>query len=106
MNKNYYRVGIKGFGYWVGQVYNNDRYGDGYFNQAIEITSLTDRIDKEEKILFGERYIDMMSPIKVDNANIAIFTSDNKLISQDCLHLTKAGAQMYAEKLDVWQYLK
>lgn len=106
MNKNYYRVGIKGFGYWAGQIYNNDRYGDGYFNQAIEITPLVDRIDKEEKILYGERYIDMMSPIKVDNANIAIFTSNNKLISQDCLHLTKAGAQMHAEKLDVWQYLK
>lgn len=106
MNKNYYRVGIKGFGYWAGQVYNNDRYGNDYFNQTIEVTPFVNRINEEEKTLFGEHYIDMMCPIKVDNANILIFTPGNKLISQDCLHFTKAGAKMYAEKLDVWQYLK
>ena len=106
MKSDFYRVGIKGYGSWVGQVYNNDRYGSGYYHQQVEISERVKRIDVSEKNVFAERYIDMLGIVKGDENKIFIFTPDNKLISQDCLHFTQAGAKYYAEKLDVWSYLK
>lgn len=105
MQKKFYRVGMKGFGSWSGLVYSK-RNSDDYFRQTVDFPDVVKHTDLSEKEFFPNHYIDMMSPIKVDDSTINIFTEDNKLISQDCLHLTKAGAQMYAEKLDVWQYLK
>ncbi len=106
MKKDFYRVGVKSYGSWAGLVYNNDRYGADYFKQTVRIIDDVYQIDKEEKILFKDSYIDMLSPLKVDDNHIKIFTESQKMISQDCLHVTRDGALYYAERLDVWQYLK
>ena len=48
----------------------------------------------------------MMAPIIQKDGTVRLFTKEKMLITQDGVHLTKAGAKMYAEKLDVWQYFK
>ncbi len=106
LKKKFYRVGIKGFGSWCGLVYNNNRSTTNYYHQTIKIAPHIIEIDSKEKKMFGDSYIDMMAPVKVDNRNIKMFTDDRKLVSQDCLHLTKAGAELYAKRLNVWEYLK
>ena len=59
-------------------------------------------LEENEKLknLWGERYIDMISPVTTENGEVRIFTDDNKFISQDCRHLTKDGAAFYARALD------
>ena len=36
----------------------------------------------------------------LDSIHVRVFTPDKKYISQDCRHLTKAGAKWYASVLD------
>ena len=47
------------------------------------------------------KFIDMMAPVMIDETHVRVFTDDNKFISQDCRHLTQAGAQYYAQILNL-----
>ena len=53
------------------------------------------------KKTYGDRYIDMISPLLDGDGQIQVFTDDGFFISQDCRHLTKQGAQYYAGILDL-----
>ena len=48
----------------------------------------------------GGGYIDLLTPAMTDQNHVRVFTDDNRYISQDCRHLTPAGAQWYAQILD------
>lgn len=56
--------------------------------------------------MFKDNFIDMMSLIRNADGSIRLFTDNNMYLTQDGIHFTKAGAKYYAERLDVWQYLK
>ena len=91
-------ISDKSFGTSNGIVYAH-RYQDDYYEQFVEIDK--DIIDFNNKIRqdYNECYIDMMQQVMIDNTHVRVFTDDNKFISQDCRHLTQAGAQYYARTL-------
>ena len=93
-NKKHFIVGSKKFGNSMGKFYNNSN---------CDITTHYDtrvkEINKNLQIIFGNLYIDMMTPI-IDNNKVKVFTPDCKFISQDTKHLTKRGARYYASLLD------
>lgn len=55
---------------------------------------------QEELRLCGERYVDFIKPVLQQDGRVRVFTDTGKFISQDCRHLTEAGAQYYARILD------
>lgn len=104
-NREFYRVGLKTFGdHFIGNIYNR-RNSDSYYDTTVYEKDFSKDINTYEQRLFGSHFIDMMEPIKEKDGSIRLFTDDRMLISEDGIHLTKAGAQLYAEKLDVWKYL-
>lgn len=42
--------------------------------------------------------------VRQPNGKVRVFSDDGKFISQDCRHLTKAGAKYYAKMID-WKKL-
>lgn len=42
----------------------------------------------------------MIDLVQNSDGSIPIFTDDNMFISQDCRHLTEAGAKYYAKLVD------
>ena len=61
---------------------------------------------KKEKAIWGENLIDFVAPVADENYNVKIFTPDHKFISQDCRHLTRAGAKFYASILDIKRLIR
>ena len=59
-------------------------------------------IDKNNalKKQWGKKYVDLIGTIIDAKSSIPVFTSDCKFLSQDCRHLTKAGAIYFADKID------
>lgn len=105
-SRKFYRVGVKSFNKnFIGNIYNNRR-SDGYYKSSGLDIEYVRNINLYEKEMFKDNFIDMMTPIKDANDSIRLFTDNKMLITQDGLHLTKAGAKMYADKLNVWQYFK
>lgn len=101
MNKRFYRVGFKYFTRRVGNVYNNNRYGEGYYAQSFSPIIGYEMLISAERNIFGESYIDMMSIIKNSDGNYAHFTPDQHLYSEDGIHLTQAGAKEFAKRLNI-----
>lgn len=91
-------VGSKIFGVSCGQVYAR-RNKDDYYISTVPI----DERFIEHNIFFKNKYdgkfIDLMTPTIVSENNVRVFSDDKKIISQDCMHLTKGGAQYYAQVL-------
>ncbi len=104
MEKRFFRVGRKNYTSRNGIVYNNDRYGKDYYSQTFSLQESEEKEIKEEKVVFGEKYIDMMSPIRQNNGKYAFFTPDKHFYSHDGIHLTHAGAKEYARRLNVKKY--
>ena len=57
-------------------------------------------LNQQWKKAWGGDYIDLLTPAMTDQNHVRVFTDDNRYISQDCRHLTPAGAQWYAQILD------
>ena len=105
-NRKFWRVGIKKFGeQFIGNIYNK-RWSSRYYESSVKDYEQYRDIIIYETRMFKDRFIDMMAPVTNNDGSINLFTDDKKLITQDGLHLTKAGAKFYAQKLNVWQYLK
>ena len=47
-----------------------------------------------------------MDSLRNADGNISLFTTDKKLISHDGLHLTRAGAQELAKKINVRRFVE
>jgi peptidoglycan/LPS O-acetylase OafA/YrhL len=96
MEKKFYRVGHKFFGYGVGSVYNRVRMTGDYKHP---VSCKVDKIEEMEKLAFQGRYIDIMQAFRYDDGTINLFTPDRKLITHDGIHLTKAGAILLSKRL-------
>lgn len=96
-------IGTKNYGSCNGIIYKNRTSAD-YFKQVAEIEDYGYILLNEQwKKAWGEKnYIDLLSPAMIDQDHVRAFTDDNRYISQDCRHLTPAGAQWYARILD-WE---
>ena len=99
-----YGIGSKAYGTNNGNLYFN-RNSDDYYNSTVKaISGLTTLNEKWKKEWGTDRYIDFVSPVLVKQGNgefVKVFTPDHKFISQDCRHLTPAGAKWYANMLKI-----
>lgn len=91
-------IGTKCYGISNGNVYNR-RHREGYFQMTASYADVREQYQKELE-LCGDHYVDFIKPVLRQEDQVRVFTDTGKLISQDCRHLTKAGAQYYAGILD------
>ena len=95
-----YIVGNKNYGESNGIIYSH-RFFSNYYKQTVVINDELLKKNKEDALSFGNHFIEMMDPVMSDDTHAFVFTDDNHFISQDCRHLTKAGAQYYARILNI-----
>lgn len=87
-------VGTKNFGTNNGIYYNAPE--EGYCYQR---TSVSDNVLEKSKMLseeWGDRYIDLIEMVADKDGKVPVFSDNCMFMSQDCRHLTKAGAETYA----------
>ena len=92
---NFWNIGPKNFGVQNGLIYANRKQPD-YFNQTAKLDSEILNKNENLKSAWGEKYVDLLSFIKNSNNEVPVFTPDHHFFSQDCIHLTQAGAQFFA----------
>ena len=95
-----YVVGVKNFGESNGIIYKNRNTAD-YAKQTVRIDDAYLVRNERQKQQFGDQYIDMLAPVLSGDGTVIVFTPDGKFISQDCRHLTHAGAVFYSQNLDL-----
>lgn len=91
-------IGTKNFGINNGIFYNYR--GDDYCNQR---TSMEEGYIKQNNLLkteWGNRYIDLIGLVIDSKSKVPVYTANCKFISQDCRHLTKAGAKYFANLIE------
>ena len=98
-------VGNKNFGESNGIIYAR-RNSEGYFAQRVAVPEGLKEQNIRESEKYGDHYINLMQAVTDESGMVQVFTDDNKFISQDCRHLTKAGAQYYSRILDMESILK
>lgn len=98
--KHIFGISNKEYGETNGNEYQHRNRPD-YYNLRAAMASeyLEDYL--KEKAIWGDRLIDFVEPVADDNYNVLVFTPDHKFISQDCRHLTQAGAKFYADLLNI-----
>ena len=93
-----YGIGTKNFGNCNNQFYAK-RWNDEYFASVAVLPWEYRRANEIAKEHWNDNYIDLISPAMVDSVHVRVFTPEHKYISQDCRHLTRAGAKWYAKNL-------
>lgn len=94
-----YGIGTKSFGKDFGIIYAK-KSSPEYYNTAIKSHPLCDSINKAWRSEWGDSaFIDMMTPVRLKDGRIRLFTEDHMVISFDCRHLTPAGARFYARHI-------
>lgn len=94
-----YVFGTKDYGYSNGIHYNKMSQISDFSNYY---ANMRDGTLEDEKLLqteWGSSYISLISPIIDKEKKIRIFDDEGKFISQDTVHLTKAGAIFYSKIL-------
>lgn len=95
----FYIVGEKNFGESNGQIYRH-RFSDDFHQLTIAMEKGYQEKNEILKSQYSNCFIDMIAMVQQPNGNVRVFTDDGMFISQDCRHLTKAGAQYYAKLID------
>ncbi|MBP5294471.1 MAG: hypothetical protein J6Y95_01980, partial [Lachnospiraceae bacterium] len=98
-----YIISNKNYGASNGIVYAR-RGSEDYYSQSVEFLPALEEDIAANQSVWGDHYVDMMQPVLTDDHRVRVFTDDQKLISQDCRHLTKAGAKYYARILDLERF--
>ena len=91
-------IGTKNFGINNGIFYNYR--GDDYCNQR---TLMEEGYIKQNNLLkkeWGNRYVDLIGLVIDSKSKVPVYTDNCKFISQDCRHLTKAGAKYFAKLIE------
>lgn len=93
-------IGTKQFGENNGIIYAR-RNNPDYYSISVSVPDdiLTTNIRHSQS--WGENYVDMIGAIANPDGTVPVFTPDGMFISQDCTHLTEAGAKHYARILDL-----
>lgn len=93
-------IGNKNFGESNGIIYAR-RSTENYFSQRVVMPEGLKEQNIRESEKYGDHYINLMQAVTDGSGMVQVFTDDNKFISQDCRHLTKAGAQYFSRILDI-----
>ena len=91
-------VGTKNFGFNNGIFYN--AHGADYCDQRTRIEPVIAEKNEKLKSMWGSRYIDLLAPLMDAQHKMPVFGVNCQFMSQDCRHLTRAGARTYAEKFN------
>ncbi len=91
-------IGTKNFGINNGIFYNYN--GTDYCKQRTLMEKGYVEKNNKLKIEWKEKYIDLINPIIDKNLTVPVFTPECKFISQDCRHLTTAGAKYFATLIE------
>lgn len=91
-------VGTKNFGTNNGIFYNK-RKERNYYDLRTAISSKFIIRNDLLKTQWGAKYIDLIGVLIDNEGKVPVFTPDRKFISQDCTHLTEAGAKYVAQIL-------
>lgn len=94
-----YGIGTKTFGDSNGIIYKN-RHSTNYFQQTIAPRKEYVELNKQWSESWGDHYINLMELSLDENGNVKIFTPDKMFMSQDCRHLTQAGAKYMASMIN------
>lgn len=94
-----YGIGTKNFGESNGAIYSK-RFCENYFEQTIKLNESYKNLNRDLKDEWKDQYIDLISLVQNQKGEIKVFTDENKFISQDCHHLTKAGAKYYSKLIN------
>jgi peptidoglycan/LPS O-acetylase OafA/YrhL len=98
-------VGEKNFGESNGQIYSH-RFSPNYHQLTVRMEEGYEEKNEKMKNLYKDNdFIDLIEMVRQSDGTVRVFSDDGRYISQDCHHLTQAGAQFYASKLHLEQYL-
>lgn len=88
-------VGTKNFGTNNGIYYNAPE--EGYCDQRTHVSK--EILERSESLAaeWGDRYIDLIKMVADQDGKVPVFSDKCMFMSQDCRHLTQAGAQAYAD---------
>ena len=92
-------IGTKNFGESNGIIYAK-RFRTDYFDTRIKLSEPYIELNREWKNVWGGNYLDLISYVSDENNTVNAFSDDNRLMSQDCHHLTRAGACYFASRID------
>lgn len=95
-------IGTKNFGESNGIIYKN-RHQSYYFQQTIRINPNFVSMNEQMKKEWKDKYIDLLGMSLVGDGEVVVFSQDNKFISQDTRHLSKGGAEYFANKINFHQ---
>ena len=107
--QKFYILGNKRFGESNGVIYNR-RWFAGYYEQTYRLPKWLQECNARQRKLVGDHYVDLLGMAEVEKGVVRVFTEDRRFISQDCRHLTRAGAKYFARKLEetrprIWERL-
>jgi peptidoglycan/LPS O-acetylase OafA/YrhL len=94
-----WNVGTKNFGSNNGIFYNK-RGSKNYCHQRVYINPAFLKTNDDLQNQWHDKYINLIEMIVDEKGAIPVFTPDCKFISQDCLHLTHAGAVYFARLIN------
>lgn len=103
-NTKFFIIGEKNFGESNGQVYRH-RYSADYHQLTIGMEDGYAEKNEQLKKAYPNCYIDLIEMVRQPNGKVRVFSDDGKFISQDCRHLTKAGAKFYANRINWNRFL-
>ena len=98
-NTQVYGIGTKNFGQSNGVIYAN-RFKSDYTNQTVKLHPWYKSTNVAWEKEWGGNYINFIDISMIGEDRVRVFTDDGKYISQDCYHLTQAGAKWFSGKLD------
>ena len=98
-------IGTKNYGACNGIVFKN-RNKENYFESTLKPLPGYLQANENRKKEWGVDYIDFMEAVLMPDGNVKVFTPDQCFISQDCSHLTPAGAKWYASILNLEEIFK
>lgn len=98
-------IGTKNFGKCNGTVYFK-RFTDSYFDLYVKMEKSYEELNDLWAKEWGNNYINLIKEVQNEDGFVRVLTPKNNFISQDCRHLTEAGAEYYAEILQLEQYFE
>ncbi len=96
-------VGEKYFGETMTQVYAR-RFYDDYYQTELPANLELNIKNNQSRELYGDRFINLMSMTEQGKGKIRVFTDNGMFISSDCVHLTRAGAEYFAQRIEWIKY--
>lgn len=91
-------VGTKNFGVSSGRFYIHGK--EGYCEQRTNVEPEFTAANDQARRAWGGHYLDLIGRLKDANGMVPVFTPSCRFISQDTRHLTRAGAQYFAQMFE------